>query len=173
MEALKIGRMTLSTSTYPYRVKQVMIDRIKKILQERGIADAVFADKINVNRATISHILNGRNKPSLQVVTKILEVYNTINPDWLLFGKQPMYRGEKVHIEPDLFAEKLVNLVKPTPVPKETKEIEVKSKEITPEKVVDQGVKIPDFTPVFTSKKIDKIMILYSDKTFENFSPDG
>jgi transcriptional regulator with XRE-family HTH domain len=149
-----------------------MIDRIKKILQEKAISDAVFADKINVNRGTVSHILNGRNKPSLQVVTKILEIYNTINPDWLLFGKQPMYRGEKIRIEPDLFAEKSANPVKPASAPKETKEIEVKPKEIIPEKVVNKEIKTPDFTPVFTSKKIDKIMILYSDKTFESFSPD-
>ncbi|MDR2087580.1 MAG: helix-turn-helix transcriptional regulator [Dysgonamonadaceae bacterium] len=149
-----------------------MIDRIKKLLQEKGTTDAVFADKINVNRGTISHILNGRNKPSLQVITKILEIYNTINPDWLLFGKQPMYRNDKTHIEPDLFAEKSVNPVRPAPISKETKEIEIKSKEIASGKVVNQESVPQNLIPVFSSKKIDKIMILYSDKTFESFSPD-
>jgi hypothetical protein len=103
---------------------------------------------------------------------KILETFKTINPDWLLLGKQPMFRGEKARIEPDLFAENPVNPGKPTPTPEKSKESEPKANEIIPEKIINQEITTPNQLPVFSSKKIDKIMILYSDKTFESFSPD-
>jgi transcriptional regulator with XRE-family HTH domain len=149
-----------------------MIDRIKKIMHEKGISAAVFADKISVNRGTVTHILTARNEPSLKVISKILEIYPDINSDWLLFGKQPMYRSEKVRIEPNLFSENPANPVNPAPVPKETKEIEDKPKEITSKKFMNQEITPQNLIPVYTTKKIDKIMVLYSDQTYETFSPD-
>ena len=45
--------------------------RLKEILESQSISASEFAKKINVQRSSISHILNGRNKPSLEIVTKI------------------------------------------------------------------------------------------------------
>jgi DNA-binding XRE family transcriptional regulator len=145
---------------------------IKEVMAKEGYAPSAFADKINVNRGTITHILSGRNNPSLEVVTKILETFHTISPDWLLFGKHPVYRSEKARIEPDLFSENSINPVNPTPVPEKTKEIKAKPDENVPEEIINQEIKPQNLIPVFNAKKIDKIMILYSDKTFESFSPD-
>ncbi len=47
-----------------------MKDRIKLIMEKENLTPAKFADKLQINRAIISHILNGRNNPSLDVVTK-------------------------------------------------------------------------------------------------------
>ena len=53
-----------------------MKDRIKLIMEKENLTPAKFADKLQINRAIISHILNGRNNPSLDVVSKILnELY--------------------------------------------------------------------------------------------------
>jgi hypothetical protein len=79
-----------------------------------------------------------------------------------------MYRGEKPVIEPGLFDEIPVN-PPITPIPPEySKEIEVKQEEIPNKKSINQEF-IHSFTP---SKKIDKIMIFYSDSTFNSFTPD-
>jgi transcriptional regulator with XRE-family HTH domain len=145
-----------------------LIDRVKKIMAEDGSTPAVFADKIKVDRGTISHILSGRNKPSLDVVSKILKIYKSINSDWLLTGEGYMYKNEKTFIEPDIFDENPINPVNLTDKIVDSQEKGDKSKEIYIEKPVIQKIE----TPVFTSRKIDKIMILYSDKTFESFSPD-
>jgi DNA-binding XRE family transcriptional regulator len=149
-----------------------MDKRIKEVMAKEGYAPSAFADKINVNRGTITHISSERNKPSLEVVTKILETFHTISPDWLLFGKQPMYRNEKVRIEPDLFSENPINPVKPTPILEKTKEIKDKPDENISEETTNQKIKQQNLIPVFNAKKIDNIMILFSDKTFESFSPD-
>ena len=49
-----------------------MKDRIKEIMDNEDLSPAKFADRLQINRAVISHILNGRNNPSLDVVLKIL-----------------------------------------------------------------------------------------------------
>ena len=62
-------------------------NRIEKLLIEKGISASEFSKKINVQRSSISHIINGRNKPSLEIVTKICKVYPDVKLDWLIFGK--------------------------------------------------------------------------------------
>lgn len=50
-----------------------------------------FAQSVGVPQAILSHILSGRNKPSLEVVKKILVAYPQLNPQWLIFGKGEMF----------------------------------------------------------------------------------
>ncbi len=51
-----------------------------------GLKSSALADSIGVNRATISHILSGRNKPSIDFLEKLLNVYPNINANWLISG---------------------------------------------------------------------------------------
>ncbi|MDR1114960.1 MAG: helix-turn-helix domain-containing protein [Tannerella sp.] len=69
-----------------------MKDCIIRIMQEEKMNPSQFSDAIGVQRATISHILSERNKPSLDIIKKILTRFATINPDWLLSGEGPMRR---------------------------------------------------------------------------------
>ena len=62
-------------------------NRIQKLLIEKGISASEFSKKINVQRSSISHIINGRNKPSLEIVTKICKVYPDVKLDWLILGE--------------------------------------------------------------------------------------
>ena len=55
-------------------------------MENKGVKSSVFADKIGVNRATISHILSGRNKPSIDFLEKLLYVYPELNTNWLITG---------------------------------------------------------------------------------------
>ena len=61
--------------------------RIKKIISYYQLSAASFADVIGVQRSSISHILSGRNKPSLDFVMKVLEKYPEVELYWLLNGK--------------------------------------------------------------------------------------
>ena len=61
--------------------------RIKKLLIEKGVSASQFSKKINVQRSSISHIINGRNKPSLEIITKICKVYPEVKLDWLILGE--------------------------------------------------------------------------------------
>ena len=72
-----------------------MVDRIKLILEKQDLTPAGFADTIGIQRSGMSHILNGRNKPSLDFIVKTLQHFPSINPDWLLTGDGEMYRNER------------------------------------------------------------------------------
>ena len=63
-----------------------MHNRLKKWMESEDLKSSAFADKIGVNRATISHILSGRNKPSIDFLEKLLYVYPEVNANWLITG---------------------------------------------------------------------------------------
>ena len=63
-----------------------IIDRIKKIISTNGLTNSSFADKIGVPRSSISHVLSGRNNPSLDLIIKILQSFDGISANYLLSG---------------------------------------------------------------------------------------
>ena len=67
-----------------------MKDRIVQFLVSEKISPAEFADKIGVQRSSMSHILNGRNHPSASFLQKMLQVYPLLNPRWLMIGDGEM-----------------------------------------------------------------------------------
>ncbi len=61
--------------------------RLQKILEYYDLSAAAFSDAIDVGRSSISHILSGRNKPSLDFVLKVVQTYPEVELYWLLNGK--------------------------------------------------------------------------------------
>lgn len=76
-----------------------MVDRIRTLLQVRQLSTTQFADAIGVARPVISHILSGRNKPSLEVVQRILAAFPDLSMAWLLNGTEPMLTSTAVAAE--------------------------------------------------------------------------
>ena len=72
-----------------------MHKRLKNWMESEGLKASEFADTIGVNRATISHILSGRNKPSIDFFEKLLQAYPNLNANWLITGIGYM----KAHID--------------------------------------------------------------------------
>ena len=67
-----------------------MKERILQLIQEEGLTNAEFAEKIGISTSSLSHILTERNKPSLEVVMRIHKAYPSINLNWLLYGEGEM-----------------------------------------------------------------------------------
>ncbi|MFA7082412.1 MAG: helix-turn-helix transcriptional regulator [Bacteroidales bacterium] len=65
----------------------MMQERILLLMKSFGMNPSEFADEIGVQRSSISHILSGRNNPSLDLVTKILNRFPEIDSNWLVLGK--------------------------------------------------------------------------------------
>ena len=63
------------------------VSRLEQLFQYYGLSAAAFADKIGVQRSSISHLLSGRNKPSLEFVLKVVKTFPEVNLYWLLNGK--------------------------------------------------------------------------------------
>ncbi|MCM1532405.1 MAG: helix-turn-helix domain-containing protein [Bacteroides sp.] len=68
-----------------------MIKRIELIIQSQNLTPSQFADRIGIQRSGLSHILSGRNNPSLDFVQKVLVAFPDLSPAWFLQGKGRMY----------------------------------------------------------------------------------
>jgi transcriptional regulator with XRE-family HTH domain len=142
-----------------------LVDRFRYVMKVYNETPSSFADKIGVQRSSISHILSERNKPSLDFIQKILEHYPKIDAQWLINGKQST--NEKMvtsavnsSIEPEredayLQEEERQALQKEQLVELNSDKIAVKANK----QLVD------------ATKKVDRIIIFYSDHTFETFNP--
>ena len=69
--------------------------RLQKVIDFNGESASSFAEKIGVQRSSISHILSGRNKPSLDFILKILASYPHVELYWLLKGKGSFPKNDK------------------------------------------------------------------------------
>ena len=152
-----------------------MIDRIKLILKEYRLQSSGFAEKISVSRGTVSHILSGRNKPSTDTIDKILNAFPDISKSWFRDGEGPMFTNKNIQIiqtsqtnqrQLDLFKEKQIiestNNLQESEYPLKK---EAKAPENTNISTVIQNVNPSNNI----TKKIDKIIIFFSDKTFTTF----
>lgn len=72
------------------------INRLHKIFNHYGLTAATFSDEIKVPRSSISHLLSGRNKPSLEFVLKIVDTYKEVALEWLLYGKESFPKIKEV-----------------------------------------------------------------------------
>jgi transcriptional regulator with XRE-family HTH domain len=61
-------------------------ERLKKLIETEGLTASKFAEKIGTQRSSVSHVLSGRNKPSLDFVIKVTNAFKDITLDWLING---------------------------------------------------------------------------------------
>ena len=69
---------------------KLIAERIGKIIKENNLSASSFAKMIGVQRSSISHILSGRNNPSLDLLLKIHNAFNYISIEWLILGHNSM-----------------------------------------------------------------------------------
>jgi transcriptional regulator with XRE-family HTH domain len=98
-----------------------LIDRFKYLMKLNDLSASAFADEIGVQRSSISHVLSGRSKPSLEFIQKILSRYPKVSADWLIAGTtkptekpitdDPKVLAVKTNASPTLSDEKQVKKV--------------------------------------------------------------
>ena len=152
-----------------------MIERILQIMEHEGIKPGEFAEQIGINRSAVSHILNGRNNPSLDVVNRILKRYD-VNSEWLLFGTGNMFKNNfSTPISP-FPGKKPPSLFDVIPAVESEQKTEKKySTENRSKMQLDESQNIVNEKTevrIPTTKKIIKLIIFYSDNTFDTFAPD-
>jgi len=143
-----------------------MKERLLEFLRAENKSSAQLAEDIGVQASGISHILSGRNNPSLDFVLKMLEKYQFLSTDWLLFGKGSMYKDVKMQNLFDYETEK----------DRGSDKIQSKSEQISPDfefKDVAKSKKPGDQTfPVEKSTSdVIKIVWFYENSSFEEFFP--
>ncbi|MFT4679408.1 MAG: transcriptional regulator with XRE-family HTH domain [Litorivivens sp.] len=118
--------------------------RLQQILDHLGLSPKDFAEQMGIQRSAISHILNGRNKPSLDFIIKLSKHYPQFNNLWVLHGKDPMIT--------------LVTSVTTTP-----SKIVTSKETPVPIPVLKEEEKA-------TQKVASKVLIFYTDGSFEEFN---
>lgn len=140
-----------------------MLERISRIIKSKKISASQFADEIGVQRSSVSHVLSGRNKPSLDFVTKIINAYRDIDPNWLLTGSGQMYVEETSNSD-------LVREVDKMDADAGQLSINVGREE---EKPVYGHKKAGSSKADAGSSGIDRIVIFYNNGTYEEFTSTG
>src|SRR5690554_2409936 len=80
-------------------------DRLQMVIKMNGMTNATFADTIGVQRSSISHVLSGRNKPSIDFIQKILEAFPKVDANWLVAGKKVgkmLIEAESIPVESNI-----------------------------------------------------------------------
>lgn len=170
-----------------------MISRITQIMSYYQLSPAKFAELIGVPKSGISHLISGRNKPSLDYVTRILGVFKEVDSEWLLFGKGvglPEMPIEKPKINNQLTsfnkklgvqAEKLANQYSKIQkidsqddimdLPNGSLPIVELKPDVNPPKPLNIGNKKPETSEFESGESIDRIVIFYSSGKFKEYKP--
>ncbi len=123
-------------------------ERLKMIMKMNNLNASSFADRVGVQRSSVSHILTGRNKPSLDFIQKTLKEFPRVNGDWLITGRS------KVEDKLDFSSDKVNTTVKEEPVQPYRKSEQHKK----------DGSKV---------KRIKRIVVFYDDNTFEELTTNA
>ncbi len=153
--------------------------RIMQFLKAENLKPSELADLLEVPRSRLSHIKNGRNKPNIEFIIKLLTHFPKLNPDWLLLGIGNMYKTS-YHISQQALA---FDNSSPTHTPdnktalEQTSESSPASQTETSDEQTDkmQPIENPDSSYNKVNPQLQKdleperILILYPDHTFVTY----
>ncbi|PCH99538.1 MAG: transcriptional regulator [Flavobacteriaceae bacterium] len=131
-------------------------ERLRKLLSYYDISAAGIAEILGIQRSTMSHLLSGRNKPSLDVVLKILKHYPEVELYWLINGQgdfpKKVMLTKEASLTPQIATQQKISFDKAT--------------------VDSQELEIPE-KKTATNKQIDRIVIFYTDGTFSHYNSNS
>lgn len=143
-----------------------MNTRLKQFLAAENITQAQFADSINVVRASVSHVLSGRNNPSFDFIKAMMNKYPRLNIEWLMFGKGKMYKEqpqtsrqiEEDRLFPSEESDTLFTVTDSGHEPEEYPAMAPSNELIDLNDMAQSSV---------TQRKVVKIIIMFDDGTFQ------
>jgi transcriptional regulator with XRE-family HTH domain len=152
-----------NVATFVNPMSTNMNNRLKQFLAAENITQAQFADTLNVVRASVSHILSGRNNPSFDFIKAMMANYPSLNMDWLIFGKGKMYkdsdaRSEEALLFPEVTAEPEAGGDISLPVDDLFVSEQTSIKLDTSDNTIQPSVK---------QRKVSKIIVLFDDGTYQ------
>lgn len=144
-----------------------MKERVERILKEKSLSSNKLAEMLEVQPSGISHILSGRNKPSMDFITKLLTVFPDISPDWFILGKGDMYRPATTSAQPVIISDASQPSIRTTsPIAEQ----DLFSAAPAMQSRQSSDGNLSDNTSSQSAKKaIRKVMIFFSDHTVESF----
>lgn len=143
-----------------------MKEKLNILLREKGYTATSLARLLEIQPSAISHILSGRNKPSFDLVVKILRLFPDINPDWLLLDGSAIFRSA-----PSSDSSMLSTAPAAFSSSAELRFDEVQNIESTASENIEKNAHSSIFQNFAKGgKRIERVIILYSDRSFESYS---
>lgn len=143
-----------------------MKERLLEFLKNENKSSAQLAEEIGVQASGISHILSGRNNPSLDFVLKMLEKYQFISTEWLLFGKGSMYKEARMQNLFDYEVEGTTENDRIQNISKQTRN-EIDFNDVLKDKLVKDSIQ-SDYK---ATSDVVKIVWFFENNSFEEFFP--
>ena len=139
-----------------------MKDRIAHIIRAKNLTAAEFALRLGIQPSNISHLLSGRNNPSLDFVKKLKETFPEYNLDWIIMGRGPITVSEPFAPVPPLAP------IGSSPVSES--HIESLAEGTLFDQTFEEDIPV-DSPPTSTTSSLKQIILVYSDNTFEQILP--
>ena len=144
-----------------------MREKLQKLMASEQLTASRFAELLGIQPSGVTHLLGGRNKPSFDLVQKILRRFPHINPDWLLLDSEQMYRAdaELTNDQPNQTS----NEVAETPV--NVEKISAAQNTTISEGSTSTNNSIERLATIgaVNRKNVKRVIVLFDDHTFESF----
>jgi predicted transcriptional regulator len=151
------------------------IKRLEIILDYYSLNASAFADKIGVQRSSLSHLLSGRNKPSLDFILKILDVFPDVDLYWILNGKGSFPKNDEIMAVQESKQQKEIRPNTPSPISETLLSENLFSQENLTKRENKENPKKGEIQNVVTeslSDEVVKIVFFYKNGTFKEFKPN-
>lgn len=143
-----------------------MNKRLQQFLAAENISQAQFADTIEVARASVSHVLAGRNKPGYDFIKSIADHYPKLNLDWLINGKGKMYKESAIPAEIPQSHEDIQDSLFNDEIEEEPETVQVPVQ--TASRVSSTQPSVPtENKPIERQRSITRIVVFYDDNTYQ------
>lgn len=150
--------------------------RLEQFLKAENISQSQFADSIGVARASVSHILSGRNRPGFDFLLNMSKAYPALNLEWLITGKGRMYGGGKPSTS--IFEDEEASAERGSSHSAETRPAltyAVRTDKAQSDIYAIQAkadTSANDIKPIDNKRNISKIVVFFDDNTFQEYLKD-
>ena len=153
------------------------IKRLEIVLEYYSLSASGFADKIGVQRSSLSHLLSGRNKPSLDLILKIVENFPDIDLYWILNGKGNFPKMEiKVESQtqniPHVSDSKIIDENNSQDIPNLFSDENRNQKNPVFENIKNNFSNTGNMSSAKNELEIDRIVVFYTNGNFKSYSPE-
>ena len=140
-----------------------MREKLVKLMKEEKLTASRLAELLGVRSSGISHIISERNKPSFDLLQKILRRFPNINPDWLLLDSDQMYRDQNARSNSDVNEATQANVLDFAESTAANDDSDLPLRE-------EQRKVSPCLNSEMFARGVKRVILLYDDNTFESYN---
>lgn len=143
---------------------ELIKDRLAHIIRAKNLTATQFAEMMQIQPSNVSHLLSGRNKPSLDFLIKLKDVFPEYSFDWIILGKKPITISERYHENKDDTPTSIDMKLKPM-----SENYVGDIFNIVEEEKIEPAIETKDIVDIERPKQVRQIIYMYDDNTFDIF----